>query len=382
MSDFDGDGWPDILVGAPSAGTAEQGAIYKLSVRTGAPLGTSPWSGDAAGDEFGCCVSDSLDATGDGIPDYVVGAPKRDDARPGSDAGMAYLYDGRDGSFIAATGQGGGHSLYGGSVSLGPDVDGDGLADIVVGGQYGDPSGRSEAGAAYVYSGASRSQLARLDGRAAGDHFGGCVSLGPDADGDTRGDILIGARNADPDGRADAGVAYLYSGSTFGVLHEWRGSEAGAQLGYSVRAVPDFDGDGRADALIGIPFAAPSGIVRLFSGSGGGLIRTIAGGDASASFGATVDGRLDADGDDVPDILVGAPNAEAGRGRVFLYSGADGRELLRWTGEAEGDHLGRTAAYLVPDINGDDLADVIVTASDALEQRGKVYVFSGPELSD
>ena len=58
---------------------------------------------------------------------------------------------------------------------------------------------------------------------------------------------------------------------------------------------------------------------------------------------------MDHDGHD--DVLVGAPgNAAAGKdaGRAYLYSGKDGRKLMTWTGEREGDAFGSTVAGYTP----------------------------------
>jgi hypothetical protein len=82
--------------------------------------------------------------------------------------------------------------------------------------------------------------------------FGGSVSGVPDADGDGCSDLLVGA-GEEGGGAEDAGRAYLYSGATGALLRTLQSPnvEINGQFGVSVSGVPDANGDGRGDLLVG-----------------------------------------------------------------------------------------------------------------------------------
>ncbi len=104
---------------------------------------------------------------------------------------------------------------------------------------------------------------------------------------------------------------------------------------------------------LSLAVAGPSGAVEV----------TCSGGD---NFGFSVAGGQDFDGDDVPDIIAGAPCARAGgfnkAGRVRVFSGADGRVLLSLRGDQSSQQLGSAVSF-VEDLNADGLAEVLVGSS-------------------
>ena len=99
---------------------------------------------------------------------------------------------------------------YRSSVASAVDVNGDGKADFIIGAPSADPSGNSNAGSAYVYSGADGTLLYQKDGAAASDLFGTSVASAGDVNGDGKADFIIGAPSADPSGMSGAGSAYVY----------------------------------------------------------------------------------------------------------------------------------------------------------------------------
>ena len=113
------------------------------------------------------------DVNGDGVPDFIVGAFNDDPAGSGSDAGSAYVFSGADGSLLyQVTGDTVADNL-GHSVSGAGDVNGDGKADFIVGASLDDPVGGGiNAGSAYVFSGANGSLLYQVTGDSTEDRFG------------------------------------------------------------------------------------------------------------------------------------------------------------------------------------------------------------------
>ena len=181
-------------------------------------------NGQCAGDQSGCSVSAARDVNGDGFADLIVGASSSDPAA-GLSAGRSYVVFGKTGggavdlSAIAA-GSGGfvingqcGGDWSGGSISAAGDVNGDGLADVVVGANRSDPAAGSDAGCSYVVfgkTGGSAVDLSTIvagsggfviNGQYGGDWSGGSVSAAGDVNGDGLADVLVGANwrcGADP----------------------------------------------------------------------------------------------------------------------------------------------------------------------------------------
>ncbi|MCJ7459407.1 MAG: FG-GAP-like repeat-containing protein, partial [candidate division Zixibacteria bacterium] len=146
--DVNNDGYADLIVGAllNSAGGSFAGRAYVYSGQTGALLYT--FTGEAAGDEFGCSVSGAGDVNKDGYADLIVGTF----AYPGGTyAGRAYVYSGQTGALLYTFTGAAANDQLGVSVSGAGDVNKDGYADLIVG-AHGNSAGGSFAGRAYVYS--------------------------------------------------------------------------------------------------------------------------------------------------------------------------------------------------------------------------------------
>lgn len=367
--DVDGDGQDDLIVGAGLAdngATADAGAVYVFRgplapgtyVASGAPI---KLSGETlqAGDRFGEVV-DLVDANADGVLDVCVSAPRHDDGNPGLDpnsldTGCVYVFRG---------------------------------------------------GAALGTRGAAASDYA-FEGSARNDRLGASVAYG-DFDGDGTPEMAVGCPSADPSNPVllqDAGVVYVLrcgASLTSGAVGAWAQMFVGEQQGDafgSVVRTGDVDGDGLDDLLVSAPrndfYEADGGRVYVFRGAGvftgraAGLADVKLSGMATHnSFGTSL--RVtDLDGDNVYDLLVGAPLADAlndDNGRAYVFRGgptlidnvAVGADLMIHGENSADDQLG--CAVSVVDFDGDHIADIVVGSARNAFGAGKVYVFRTPLL--
>lgn len=304
------------------------------------------------------------------------------------------------------------------SVSGAGDVNGDGLADLIVGASGADPGGDSAAGVAYVVFGRSGtadvdfSNLATggfvIEGANASDLAGISVSGAGDVNGDGLDDLVVGAFFASPGGRSASGAGYVVFGKadnatvdlaslgSGGFLIE--GAVASDQLGTSVSGAGDVNGDGLADVLFGAPNAEPQSrsgagagyvvfgkstdtTVDLTSlGSAGFVIEGVA---VEGGLGESVSGAGDVNGDGLSDVVLGArlsnPGGRAYAGTGYVVFGKANTAAVDLAslgsggfvveGAVAGDHLGTSVAG-AGDVNGDGLADVIVGAPAAAATAG------------
>ncbi|HKB16072.1 MAG TPA: VCBS repeat-containing protein, partial [Planctomycetota bacterium] len=179
-------------------------------------------------------------------------------------------------------------------------------------------------------------------------------------------DVLIGDPFFDTFNFADGGRAVALSGATGTVLFTFDGIQNGGWRGMSVAGPGDLDGDGVPDLLVGCAnevAGAPgfgSGVGRVFSGATGVQVLAVSDPTPGEHLGWSVAGTGDADGDAVPDLLLGAPDSDpAGSvdaGRAVLFSGSSGSVLASFTGSGGGDLLGRSVAG-AGDVNADGFAD-------------------------
>jgi hypothetical protein len=222
-ADVDGDGIQDLFVGTPKAsstGAGAGGVVWipgaDLASATLLNQGTAI-AGESAGDAAGHVVSAIGDVDGDGYDEVLVGAPGHDSG--GTDAGAAYVIAGTSGgpsladlSLASAVLVGPRSDSFAGSqVAGGGDVDGDGTPDVVVGAWQ---SGTLGQGAAWIVSGADLSGTVdlgtqpRIDGHGSADGLGASAAIVGDMDGDGDSEVVLTAPGADDNG-TDAGAAYL-----------------------------------------------------------------------------------------------------------------------------------------------------------------------------
>ena len=416
---------------------AAGGGAFDLLTQAGIRL-----DGAAAAEGAGTSVASAGDVNGDGRPDLLIGAPGAGaNARAGS--GSVYVVFARpaativDLAAIGTAGNGDGFRIdgaaagdaAGSSVAPAGDVNRDGLADVLVGAPNAGPGGRAASGAAYVVFGKASASAVDLDalgaggyaihGAAVGDRTGTSVAPAGDVNGDGRPDLVIGAPSADANSRLGSGSAYVVFGSVAKTAvdlsalgaggYRIDGASAGDMTGRSVASAGDVNGDGRPDLLIGAPNAGDNG--RPASGSayvvfgkasapavdlavlGAGGYR-IDGGYAGDHAGTAVAPAGDVNGDGRPDVAVGAPDAYANEydysGSAYVVFGQAAAAAIdlaaldangyRIDGAAESDTTGRALAP-AGDVNGDGRPDLLVGVSaedgQGRKNAGTAYVVFG-----
>lgn len=246
-----------------------------------------------------------------------------------------------------------------GHARTGPDIDGDGLEDLLISTLGGDCS--NPAGYVSIVS-TTGTELHRWCGYDPTSNFGAAVWVG-DVDGLGLPDVAIGETHYyDPVqfGR-DTGRVQVYSSESKALLYEIIGTQMDGRFGVPLDRVDDMNGDGIDDLLVGAPSYGPTGEGRawVFSMKNGKQLWTRAGG-FQARFGHRVVRLRDVDGDSVDDFAVTAERSNVGR--VTAYSGSSGTALRQFDGvTGTSDSLGRSISAPA-DLDGDGLADIVLGA--------------------
>jgi hypothetical protein len=220
LGDLDGDGVGDVVI-AEQGHDGGRGRVFvwagPLAGLHGAGTADGLWLGTAARAGLGGALAIIGDADGDGLPEVAVGAPDDDTAGVGAGAvvvlaGPAFGAGSADGMARVLGRLAGDHA--GTAVAAAGDRDGDGAPDLLIGASVED-SAALNAGAAFLVTTPTSGTLylnaagVGLLGEAEGDQAGWSVATAPDIDGDGLPDLLVGAPFHVVGGATDAGALYL-----------------------------------------------------------------------------------------------------------------------------------------------------------------------------
>ncbi|MCE9596241.1 MAG: hypothetical protein K8S98_18780 [Planctomycetes bacterium] len=389
VGDVDADGVDDFAIGSPFADVngADSGEVRVYSGRTLAVLRS--WAGLGAKDGFGYSVAGVGDVDGDGFDDVIVGAPGSSDLYDFGywpivhGAGYAQIFSGQSGVVLHHLSGSTSSAALGASVAGGFDVDGDSISDVLIGA----PGSFSTSGYVLVVSGATGATIRTHTG---GESLGYGTCLLGDLDGDGRSEYVLGEPRWNP-ANGGLGRVYVHDGATGAALWTKAGSTFGQQFGWTVARVGDQNGNGKADFLAhshadGCWPSWNCGIgIWVLDGASGATVRvhgdtppTLTGlalGNGLADFG-------DLDGDGVSDYAAGGPQAEfsgfgVGAEETRVWSGASGALLGNLLPPVYDMGFGFSVAHV--DGNGDGLADIVI--GDPLDDvaghdAGRVHVYS------
>ncbi len=326
----------------------------------------------------GRSVAGAGDVNNDGIEDFVVGASGDDTLA--SDGGKATVYSGADASELFSVL---GHEVSGrlGTAVAGVgDVNGDGYDDVAVGETQDNAPVTGGPGNVFILSGVDGSVIRVHTGDNSGDGFGSAVDAAGDVDGDGVGDLIVGAPGAGY-GIPIAGYARVFSGADGSLLLDLNGAATFDSFGASVAGLGDADGDGVADVAVGAPREGLGGRVRVYSGADGSVLYTYDGVTKSEDIGSSLAGLGDIDGDGLGDLIAGGPFDNTNTGLVRVLSPASATILFTLTGDQQSETFGRSVAG-TGDLTGDGVGDFLVGADAPFSSNlGYARLFSGADGS-
>ena len=398
-SDLDKDGRDDLVIGAPGwDGTVTDGGAVFVHYGRSTGYSSTPdvtLLGDEAGARFGHSVLTPGDLDGDGWPELVVGATHRSGG--GIQRGSVLSYSSGASGLATSPGwqvNGSSNGAHLGWALAGPDVDADGRPDLVA--SQPDHSVMSLKGQILAWETATSFDTTpdwSADSAYGGVRFGIALIDAGDIDNDGDHELAVSATGDLTDPGIGRGRVVVYEGDSTGLSSTpdivYQLGVTRSLFGYAL-ASANINGDSYDDLIIGEPDNSSAGSDRgqvwAFTGSSSGLGAnaswTRTGGVVGDRFGAALAslGDLNGDGDD--DLLItslGASN-QAGQVQVLLATGSGGfgapQGLVRGVA---GQRLGRALAF-GGDADGDGIREAVITSSNASgDHTGGGFVHVLPE---
>ncbi len=417
--DVNGDGYSDVIIGAylynDGANNDEGRAFVYYGSATGLSLDpiSTPDDGDQDVIRFGYSVASAGDVNGDGFSDVVIGAPFYDEGASANE-GRAFVYHGGPTGLSSSPNNtpddaNQANASFGYSVASAGDVNGDGYSDVIIGAYEYDDGVNTDEGRAFLYHGGATGLSATPnstpdDANQASAYFGRSVACAGDVNGDGYSDVIIGASGYDDGINTNEGWAFVYYGSVTGLSASPNNTlddsdQANANFGWSVAGAGDVNGDGYGDVIIGAWRYADGvnnqeGRAFIYHGSAAGLsaIPNSTPDDANqafAYFGYSVAGAGDLNGDGYSDVIIGAYGFNDGtntqEGRAFVYHGSSSGLSANPNNTPDDANLplaffGWSVAG-AGDVNGDGYSDVIIgalTYDDGInDDEGRAFVYHG-----
>ena len=329
------------------------------------------------GEQIACC-----DVDGDGYDDILIGAPRYDNNR-----GRAYLFYGgpdmdttADLTFDEGRNEG---DVFGIGIACG-DIDNDGYDDIIIGaGGYNEKRGR-----AYLYWGGDRNSMdANADkifvgNEKEGSKFGSGHPAVYDIDNDGYDDIILCAVGW---AYFYFGSTKESMDTSYDLIFKQEDPEY--SFGYRI-SCGDVDNDGYGDIVIGPWWSRHGRAYLYYGANKSNMDVKADVIFKAQSEGEDFFGHdslcVDQNGDGYVDVFIGSPGYSDKQGRSYLFYGNSEKTLdansdMTFNGELEGSLYGCYACY--GDIDGDKVNDIVIGAHLYRQRVGRVYVYWGNELA-